>query len=123
MPCDILVPAARPDSIHEGNVERIQARLVLQGANIPATPAAERRLHARGVTVVPDFIANAGGVICASVEYHGGSESDALTAIAQRIRANTRAVLERSRADGVLPRQAAVALAEERVRRAMQLRR
>jgi glutamate dehydrogenase/leucine dehydrogenase len=123
VPCDILVPAARPDSIHDNNVDRIQARLVLQGANIPATASAEQRLHERGITVVPDFIANAGGVICGSVEYHGGTESAAMAQIAEKIRANTRAVLERSRESGLLPRQAAIELAESRVRRAMQLRR
>jgi glutamate dehydrogenase (NAD(P)+) len=121
--CDILVPAARPDSIHEKNVDQIQAKLVLQGANIPATAAAERRLHERGVWVVPDFIANAGGVICAAVEYHGGTESGAFEQIADKIKANTREVLERSRKDHVMPRQAAVALAEARVRQAMSLRR
>ncbi|HEX9856907.1 MAG TPA: Glu/Leu/Phe/Val dehydrogenase, partial [Paracoccaceae bacterium] len=60
--CDILVPAARPDAIHDGNAGAIRARLILEGANIPATPAAEALLHARGVVVVPDIIANAGGV-------------------------------------------------------------
>jgi glutamate dehydrogenase (NAD(P)+) len=121
--CDILVPAARPDSIHEKNVDQIQARLILQGANIPATAAAETRLFERGVCVVPDFIANAGGVICASVEYHGGTESGAFEQIADKIKTNTREVLERSRKDKIMPRQAAVALAESRVRQAMQLRR
>ncbi len=121
--CDILVPAARPDSIHEKNVDQIQARLVLQGANIPATAAAEKRLHERGVCVVPDFIANAGGVICASVEYHGGTESSAFAQIADKIQTNTREVLERSRKDKIPPRQAAVEMAESRVRQAMQLRR
>jgi glutamate dehydrogenase (NAD(P)+) len=123
VPCDIWIPAARPDVLDAGNVDRLQAALVLQGANIPATPEAEARLHARGVLVVPDFIANAGGVICAAVEYRGGDEAMALAAIETRIRANTRAVLEAAAASGKAPREAAVALAEARVRRAMQLRR
>jgi len=123
VPCDILLPAARPDSIHEGNVERVEARLILQGANIPATQAAESALHARGVVCVPDFIANAGGVICASVEYRGGSEAAALEKIADEIRRNTALVLERSRAAGEPPRVAAVRLARERVREAVGYRR
>ena len=121
--CDILVPAARPDCIHEGNAGAIEARLVLQGANIPATAGAEATLHERGVLVVPDFIANAGGVICASVEYHGGTEAGAFEAIAEKIRRNTEEVLERSRASGVLPRQAAEELARERVLEATGYRR
>jgi glutamate dehydrogenase/leucine dehydrogenase len=119
LPCDILIPAARPDSIHEENVDHVRAKLILQGANIPATGPAETRLHQRGVLVVPDFIANAGGVICASVEYHGGTEAAAFAAIAEKIGSNTRAVLERSRAEMVEPRRSAVDLARERVRAAM----
>jgi glutamate dehydrogenase (NAD(P)+) len=123
VPCDILIPAARPDCIHAGNAGQIQARLILQGANIPATAEAETILHRRGVLVVPDFIANAGGVICAAVEYDGGSEKAAFEAIAEKITANTRAVLERSRRDKTEPRKAAVEMAAERVKAAMALRR
>jgi glutamate dehydrogenase/leucine dehydrogenase len=121
--CDILVPAARPDSIHEGNAARIQAKLILQGANIPATTEAETTLHRRGVVAVPDFIANAGGVICAAVEYRGGSQSDAFEEIAAKIRRNTEEVLKRSRGEKIEPRQAAMELARERVREAMGFRR
>ena len=64
--CDIWVPAARPDAIREDNEHLVKAKLIVQGANIPATPEAEARLHERGVLVLPDFIANAGGVICAA---------------------------------------------------------
>lgn len=123
LPCDILIPAARPDCIHAGNAKEIQARLILEGANIPATAEAETILHRRGVLVVPDFIANAGGVICASVEYHGGTEVAAFEQIAQKIKQNTEAVLSRSQHDGVEPRSAAVELARERVRAAMAFRR
>lgn len=123
VPCDIWIPAARPDVLDAINVERLDARLVLQGANIPATAEAEKRLHEKGILVLPDFIANAGGVICAAVEYRGGDEAAALATIEAKIRANTRAVLEAAARSGELPRQAAVALAEARVRRAMQFRR
>jgi len=122
LPCDILIPAARPDCIHQNNMEGIQAKLILQGANIPATAEAETRLHQRGVLIVPDFIANAGGVTCASVEYHGGNESQALQDISQKIRRNTQEVLQRSQKEGIEPRQAAVDLARERVRQAMTYR-
>jgi glutamate dehydrogenase (NAD(P)+) len=121
--CDIWVPAARPDVLREDNVDRLKARLVLQGANIPATPGAERRMHERGILSVPDFIANAGGVIAAAVEYRGGTEKAAMDAVAEKVAANTRAVLQAAGARRVAPRQAAVELAETRVQRAMSLRR
>lgn len=123
VPCDIWIPAARPDVLTAANVGRLNAKLVLQGANIPATPEAESALHERGILSIPDFIANAGGVICASVEYRGGGEASAFSAIAEKIARNTREVLADARKRGVLPRVAARDLAERRVRAAMSLRR
>jgi glutamate dehydrogenase (NAD(P)+) len=123
LPCDIWIPAARPDVVREDNVDGIQARLVVQGANIPFTAGAEQTLHERGVLVVPDFIANAGGVICAAMEYQGANESSALQVIQEKIRRNTRQVLEDASKRNILPRQAAVEMAEARVRRAMGFRR
>lgn len=123
VPCDIWIPAARPDVIRADNVEKLDTKLVLQGANIPATLDAERRLHERGILSIPDFIANAGGVICASVEFHGGTQTSAFDTIAEKIAANTREVLEAVRAARLLPREAADRLAERRVRAAMALRR
>lgn len=121
--CDIWIPAARPDVLSDANVDRLHTRLVLQGANIPFTDFAERSLHARGVLVIQDFIANAGGVICAAMEYHGATQAAAFDAIGEKIRANTRAVLEAVDAGGTTPREAAAALATRRVREAMALRR
>jgi glutamate dehydrogenase (NAD(P)+) len=121
--CDIWIPAARPDVLREDNAGKLKTKLVLQGANIPFTPGAERMLHERGVLVVPDFIANAGGVICAAMEYHGASQGQAFAAIEEKIRANTRQVLDDAAAGGLLPREAAVRLAASRVRKAMDTRR
>jgi glutamate dehydrogenase (NAD(P)+) len=121
--CDIWIPAARPDVITRENADSVRARLILQGANIPATAAAEQRLHERGILCLPDFIVNAGGVIAAAVEYQHGTESAAFTTIEEKIRTNTRAVLEAMRRSKVMPRQAALALARERVVRAMSYRR
>jgi glutamate dehydrogenase (NAD(P)+) len=123
LPCDIWIPAARPDVVNKTNVALLQAHLMVQGANIPCTSAAERMLHERGILVVPDFVANAGGVICAAMELQGATEAMALEAIEEKIRRNTRLVLEDVQRRGVLPRQAAVEMAEARVREAMALRR
>lgn len=120
--CDIFIPAARPNVLTAENQGDLKARLILQGANIPATEEAEAALHARGVLSVPDFIANAGGVICASVEYHGGSQAQAFTVIREKIMGNTEETLARAKADSISPRAAAQALARQRIERAMSFR-
>jgi len=121
--CEIWIPAARPDVIRADNVARLRTKLIVQGANIPITEEAEAILHRKGVVSVPDFIANAGGVICAAVEYGGGTQAAAFQVIDEKIRANTESVLRRSRDEGIAPRQAALEMARDRVRRAMALRR
>jgi glutamate dehydrogenase (NAD(P)+) len=121
--CEMWIPAARPDVINEANAGRLKARLMLQGANIPCTEGAERALHQRGVIVVPDFIANAGGVICAAMEYRGATQAAAFAAIAEKISANTDEALTLARTQGVTPREAATQLASQRVRQAMTHRR
>lgn len=121
--CDIWIPAARPDVLTEANVRQLQAKLILQGANIPATEGAERWLHEHGTLSIPDFIANAGGVICAAVEYHGGNQQQALATIAEKIRQNTQETLDLAKREKLLPRQAAIKLARSRIEEAMRLRR
>ena len=73
--------------------------------------------------MLPRLITNAGGVICAAVEYRGGTEMAALALIDEKIRANTEAMLDEVRRTDALPRTAALSLATERVRRAMRTRR
>jgi len=121
--CDIWIPAARPDVINASNVSRLQTRMVAQGANIPCTQEAEQALHRRGVLVLPDFVANAGGVICAAIEYQGGTETAAFAYIDERIRANTRMMLEEAKRNSTLPRVAAQALAERTLHAAAATRR
>lgn len=119
VPCEVLVPAAAPDVIHGDNAGTIKARIIVQGANIPATQQAESILQSRGIVVVPDFIANAGGVIMAAMEYAGRSQQEAFEAIGERIRKNTGLVLEKAASERGLPRAAADALARQRVMKAM----
>jgi glutamate dehydrogenase (NAD(P)+) len=61
-PCAVLIPAALDEQIHQGNAEHIQAQAVIEAANYPTTPNADKILHDRGIIVVPDILANAGGV-------------------------------------------------------------
>ena len=121
--CDIWIPAARPDVICADNVQRLRTKLVIEGANIPITRDAEKYLHERGVICVPDFIANAGGVICAAMEYRGATETAALETIEDRLRRNTQLVLEEAKSQNSLPREAALNIALQGVRKAMGFRR
>ena len=121
--CDIWIPAARPHVLRADNVDTVRARIVAQGANLPATLEAEARLHERGIVCLPDFVVNAGGVICGAVEYAGGTEADALRTIDQRIRTNTSEMLDRADATGMTPRDAALGSAVQRVEEAMATRR
>lgn len=118
--CEIWIPAARPDVLRSDNAMSLNAQLVVQGANIPFTSEAERICHERNILIVPDFIANAGGVICGAVEYRGGTKEEALQTIEAKVRRNTQRVVERAIATNQLPRQVAIELAESRVLEAME---
>jgi glutamate dehydrogenase/leucine dehydrogenase len=121
--CDILVPAAQPDVIHDGNADRVLAKVILPGANIAVTETAEIALHKRGTLCLPDVLANAGGVICASVEYRGGDRAQAFKTIEERIHTNTAELLDRMRLSGDTPRHAANAMAWHRLAAARDLKR
>lgn len=121
--CDIWIPAARPDVIQKSNVHRLNTRLLVQGANIPVTYEAEQILFEKGVVCVPDFIANAGGVICAAMEYQGASRSAAFQTIEDKLRENTSQVLSLSKRNNVPPRDAAIEMATTRLKKAMDTRR
>jgi glutamate dehydrogenase (NAD(P)+) len=122
-PADIWIPAARPDVFTARTAPTVHSTLILPGANIPATEEGERILHERGVVMLPDFIVNAGGVICGAVEYAGGTRALAFDMVEERVRENTAEVLARMKKTGALPSAVAVQMAEERVREAMSYRR
>jgi glutamate dehydrogenase (NAD(P)+) len=67
--CDVLIPAALGGMIHEGNADRVNCRMVIEGANSPTTPAADATLEEKGVHVIPDVMANAGGVVASYFEW------------------------------------------------------
>lgn len=125
---DIAVPAALQDVITAGNAGEIKARLLVEGANLPTSPQAQALLHARGVTVIPDFVANAGGVVSAAFAMDARYSAfrpeteQIFTAVSAKLRANTNQVLEEALRRGGTSHEAARALAQERVRVAMELR-
>jgi glutamate dehydrogenase (NAD(P)+) len=69
IPCDVFVPAALGGMIHAGNADRMECRVIVEGANSPTTPAADQILTEKGVYVIPDVMANAGGVVCSYFEW------------------------------------------------------
>jgi len=116
---DVLIPAALSDSINKGNVDEIKAKIVVEAANIPMTSKIEEVLYKRGVLVVPDFVANAGGVISSYVEYRGYNPKLIFRLIERKIKNNTKIVLERAEEEGVNPRDVALKISQERIKEAM----
>ena len=126
---DVLVPAATQDVVDAALATELRFRVIVEGANLPTTPDAQRLLAGRGITVVPDFIANAGGVIAAAYAMDArrspfpAERSVIFGAVAQKMRVNTIAVLDELDRTGETSHEAARRLAAERVRSAMRLRR
>jgi len=112
---DILIPAAKPDVINETNKAAVRAKIIVEGANIPMTLAIEEELHRRGVLIVPDIIANAGGVISSYVEHIGGKAEEVFPIVEKKIVKNVKEVLDRSKKEGISPRTAALEIARKRV--------
>lgn len=79
MACDLLVPAAAANQITAENAGRIAAKLVVEGANSPTSPAADEILEKRGILVVPDILANAGGVFCSYLEFTQETQQEQMT--------------------------------------------
>jgi glutamate dehydrogenase (NAD(P)+) len=103
--CDVLIPAALENQIHRGNASAVKARLICEAANGPTTPAADRVLFERGTPVLPDILANSGGVCVSYFEWVQNIENEqwAETDVNEKLRHK----MERA-TDAVLDRQAAL---------------
>ncbi|MBB5895264.1 Glu/Leu/Phe/Val family dehydrogenase [Kutzneria kofuensis] len=128
VPTDVLAPCALQDVIDASLASRLSCRFVVEGANMPTSADAQQVLASRGIPVLPDFIANAGGVVAAAYAMdarHSAFRPDPAAiyaTISSKLRANAATVLEAASTTGATPHQAARALAEQRVRTAMELR-
>ncbi len=112
---DVLVTAAIPDLIKIGDVDKIKAKLIVEGSNIPMTAETEEFLHKRKVLVVPDFVANAGGVISSYVEYIGGTKEKMFKTVKEKVLNNTNLVLAQAKAKNLSPRTCAMKIAKDRI--------
>lgn len=112
VPVDILIPASVTDVINESNKDRIKAKLIVEGANIPMREAIEKELWEKGILIVPDFVANAGGVISSYAEYRGYNPKKMFDTVQKKIVASTTLVLKESLKKGIFPRQVALDIAQ-----------
>jgi glutamate dehydrogenase (NAD(P)+) len=126
--CEVLVPAAMEEHIRDDNAANIQANLILEVANYPTTPKADEILQARGITVIPDILASAGGVVVSYLEWvqnlerERWSEERVNGRLAELTNSATDAVLGRAHEKGVTHREAAYEIAVDRVAEAERLR-
>jgi glutamate dehydrogenase (NAD(P)+) len=112
---DILITAAIPDLINAGDVDKMKFKIIIEGSNIPMVHEVEEMFHKKGVLVVPDFVANAGGVISSYVEYIGGTEKTMWEMVKKKINTNTKGVLDKAKKRKCSPRKCAMDIAKERV--------
>jgi glutamate dehydrogenase (NAD(P)+) len=119
--CDVLIPAALGGMIHEHNADRISTKMIIEGANSPTTPAADHILHDKGVHIIPDVMANAGGVVCSyfewvqNLQHFRWSEREVNDKLGGILRRAYRDVSARSKEERISLREAAYLLGIERV--------
>tara|TARA_Y100000310_G_scaffold68970_2_gene64301 strand:- start:10581 stop:11717 length:1137 start_codon:yes stop_codon:yes gene_type:complete len=113
---DILVTAAIPDLIKMSDINKIKAELIVEGSNIPMTAEIEEKLYKKGILIVPDFVANAGGVISSYAEHLGQTPEEMFKLVEKKITKNTQVILNHAKEKKIKPRDAGMEIAIERVR-------
>ena len=126
--CDVLIPAATQGVLHAGNARQVRAKVVAEAANLPTTPEADNVLADRGITVLPDILVNAGGVVVSYLEWAQNlqqgtwSEDSVNSELSRYLREAYRSVVDVSARENVSLRQGAYQLAIGRVLEAEMLR-
>ncbi|TSC82398.1 MAG: glutamate dehydrogenase (NAD(P)+) [Parcubacteria group bacterium Gr01-1014_20] len=116
LPVDILIPAAGPDVINKSNHRKVRAKIIVEGANIPIPESYERILWRRKVIIVPDIIANSGGVISSYAEYKGFNQNKMFQLVREKISKNTTLILKEALMKNRNPREIAVEIANKRLK-------
>lgn len=119
---DVLIPAALPDVINRNNMNKVKAPIIIEAANIPIPLDVEEEMYKKGILVVPDFVANAGGVISSYAEYTGKGPDYMNKLVKEKLLKNTDFVLATAFKKKISPRKAGMKIAVERVRKAMKKR-
>ena len=112
---DIFIPASVTDVINETNKRFIKAKIIVEAGNIPMRENIEEELSKRGILIVPDFVANAGGVISSYAEYRGYNPKQMFELVKIKITKTTKEVLTKSVKSGKNPRLVGLEIARERV--------
>ncbi len=124
----MLIPAALGGMIHEGNADRVQCRVMIEGANSPTTPAADRILDEKGIYVIPDVMANAGGVVVSyfewvqNLQHFRWEEREVNDKLGTIMRRAYREVSTKAKEEGVSLREAAFFVGLDRVVTASKMR-
>lgn len=113
---DILILATVTDVITDKNKNSVKAKIIVEGSNIPMRERIEEELSKKGILIVPDFVANAGGVISSYAEYRGWNAEKMFQLVRRKITKTTKLVLEESLRKGISPRKIALSLAKRRIR-------
>ena len=113
---EVLIPASVTDVINKNNKNTIKARLIVEGGNIPMSEEIEDELHRKGIIIIPDFVANSGGVISSYAEYKGYTSRTMLKMVEKKVTENTLRVLKISKKNNFSPREAALNIARAAVR-------
>ena len=117
LPVDILIPASVTDVINDKNKAKIKAKIIVEGANIPMREDVEDWLWQKGIMIVPDMIANAGGVVSSYAEYRGYNPKRMFDLVEKKVKKATKLVLEESIEKNKNPRQVALEIAKKRLMR------
>jgi len=111
--CDVLITAAIKDLIKSEDESRLKFKMIVQGSNIPMPHEMEKKLHPK-ILIIPDFVANAGGVISSYVEFTSGTVDEMWKMVEEKIVANTKEMLSKV-SDDKCPREVATEIARKRI--------
>ncbi len=121
LPVDILIPASVTDVINEKNKDLIKAKIIVEAGNIPMREKIEDELYQKGILIVPDFVANAGGVISSYAEYRGYNPKYMFKLVEKKIIKSTFEVMKKSLKLKKNPRKVALELAQQKIKEKMKL--